>query len=462
MAQHTYNNGQPYRKARGRNHSQDRIEDSIQTHSIIRGRPSVAAFLQIVERELRIRCYRPQTIKIYIGCIKNLLNWFGREPHKVNRETVKCFLETLVDGNVDSSSLAVYISAIRTGFDKFCCRDVTLGLSTPRQRKRVPVVPSRNEVIRLLQAAPSMRDKLAIGLLYATGIRVSELCRLRWSDLDFDRKQIRVNQGKGRVDRMVLLPQSYFHLLKETSKRSDVGEFVFPSQQAGRYLSPRTVGRLVKRARIIAGIAKPITPHSLRHGFATHLLESGVDVRFVQKMLGHVRLETTTIYTRVAKLRETARISPLDQLNLSSRSTGSLEKKPKEGVGSIRISVTEEKPEELRGAIEIVGFDVVLSGIKVCEKVPGWVQIELPPLEQWAEPLNRLPVHIRRRVEEQEFFELVRNRFCQKFLSRRLESKIKTEKEIEHTQPLPNDSLSGSCVRSSKSSYTNNRDLMVG
>ena len=166
-----------------------------------------------------------------------------------------------------------------------------------------------------MEAATIEKHWLLIGLLYASGLRVSEVVRLIWSDFEFDRGFIRVRQGKGKKDRLVLLPEVFRPRLRMMLTNHLPSEFLFPSlDRAGRHLSPRTVERIVAECRQRAEIAKPLTPHSLRHGFATHLLEGGTDIRFIQKMLGHERLETTAIYTKVARVRVKGIRSPLDAL----------------------------------------------------------------------------------------------------------------------------------------------------
>lgn len=182
---------------------------------------------------------------------------------------------------------------------------------SPRRAKRLPVVLSEPEVLRLLEAAPSLRDKLLLGLMYATGLRSSEVARLRWRDFDFDRRTLHVWQGKGRTDRQVMLPESFRPLLWRLSRTFSPEDFVFPGDRPGRHVSPRTVARVMKRAVQMAGIGKVATPHSLRHSFAAHLIQGGTDIRFIQQLLGHVRLETTKIYTKVAVIREKQVQSPL-------------------------------------------------------------------------------------------------------------------------------------------------------
>ena len=300
---HTYNNGQPYSIARGRSADRAKLEVSLSRgHSIVRGTPDRDEFLGAIKRELKIRCYRQNSISNYVSILGNFLTWFGGPPHRVTQENVRQYLELLVDGGAGASHLTVTLSAIRTAFDKFCCRDVTLGLATPRKKKRQPVVLSTGEVARIINAAPSGSCKLAIGIMYAAGLRNSELCRLKVQDIDFDRNTIRISQGKGASDRYVMLPRTFSARLAAICSGLQSEDWVFPSleQRTGRHMSPRTLQRWVRIATELARITKRVTPHSFRHAFATHLLESGTDIRFIQKLLGHQRLETTTIYTLVA------------------------------------------------------------------------------------------------------------------------------------------------------------------
>jgi hypothetical protein len=196
-----------------------------------------------------------------------------------------------------------------------CGRDLTLGLQTPRRPGKLPIVLSTDEVQRVLQAATSIRDKLLIGVMYATGVRVGEVVRLRFRDFDFDRRSVRVVDGKGAKDRAVMLPETFAPLLRRLAEHASPDAFVFPSHvDPKRHLAPRTAERAMERAVQLARVGKRATCHSLRHSFATHLLENGTDVRFIQKLLGHVRLETTTLYTKVAVLRPERARSPLDAL----------------------------------------------------------------------------------------------------------------------------------------------------
>jgi site-specific recombinase XerD len=320
--------------------------------SAVQGRPDADEFVRLIVREMRIRFYQPKTVKSYRNEIVSLLRWFGAPPHRLTREDVREYLLYLVDAGLSSSTVSNHLAAIRTAFDKLCLRQVTFGMVVPRKPKRLPVIPSSEEVIALLQAAPSLRDKLLLGLMYATGMRVSEVVRVRWRDVDFDRRLINVWQGKGRTDRQVTLPVCFESLLTSLSKGFGAEDFLFPSENGtrrNRHLSPRTAQRVMERAVRIAGIKKKATPHSLRHSFATHSFENGCDIRRIQKLMGHVKLETTTIYVKVAKPTDhLAAPSPLDKLYHTApcnKGPHNAPKRKRADVGQLRIHFLQQPTE---------------------------------------------------------------------------------------------------------------------
>ena len=333
------------------------VDALARPHAVVdlpRVQPTTAELIAAVARELKIRFYQPKTRKAYEGVLRAFLAWWGAAPHTVTREGVRGWLELLVDGGAQASWVSVHVSCLRTVFDKLCQQEVPLGLVTPRRAHKLPVVLSADEVARLLSAAVSQRDKLVLGLMDATGMRVSEVSRLRAGDIEFDRQVIRVVEGKGRKDRLVMLPHSFHALLRTAVAHLPAAGFLFPSpDEEGRHVSPRTIELAMALTCRLAGIAKPATPHTLRHAFATHLLESGTDIRFIQKLLGHAKLETTTIYARVAVL----------------------------SLGGIRASVPRR----------------------------GFLTRELPPQEAWERELSWLSQEQRARFEDAAFYEALRD-----------------------------------------------------
>lgn len=416
MPIHTYNDGQPYKFARGRNATKEPIEIRSSTcHPIIRGRPTTEAFIRVVERELKIRAYRRNTVRKYVSNLSKFLGWFGQRPNLVTTESVKQFMELLVDGGTEASTLACYLASIRTAFDKFCGRDITLGMVTPRKSKKLPVVPSREEVVRLINAANCMRDKLLIGLMYAAGFRVSEISKLQWKNIDFDRKQIWIRDGKGAVDRIVFLPNTFAEQLKRMSLDCSGNEFVFPGARSGKHLSPRTIERVVSRARLNANIKKVLTPHCLRHAFATHLLENGTDIRFVQKLLGHARIETTTIYTRLARPNKNQVSSPLDKISIAGNPGKSQAMKEE---SRIKVESRRLSDGKLSATIHIVEGHrrYEIPDVFVHATSNGWVEIQMPNLTDWMAKCQ-YPFELRQEISAQPFYELIRRQLIGHFLS---------------------------------------------
>ena len=379
---------------------------------------------------MRLRYYQPTTIKTYIHAAGSFLRWFGNPPNMAQRADVRDYLLYLVDSGAASGTVAIHLSAIRLLFDKFCNRNLTDGLAIPRRPKRLPQVLSKSEIVRLLRSATSLRDKLIIGMLYATGMRLSELAKLQWTDVDFQRNCITIRKGKGRTDRIVVLPDSYREILKEHSRLAEGQGFVFPGQLHGRYISPRTIQRIVKRTLKIASIAKPVTPHSLRHSFATHSFENGHDIRRIQKLLGHVRLETTTIYVKVADLPDRDFFqSPIDDLAAQSTSPRTakepvvprMQSNPqKTPVGNMRIHLQQQPSQgKLRTAkvtIEILraASPVYLTGTVAREERAGFVSLSIPLQEQWAPEIARLSDEQRIRLTDPEFFALLQTHVTRK------------------------------------------------
>lgn len=426
---HTYNNGQPYQIARGRTADRSQLEHAINKgHSILRGRPTLHEFIASVKRELKIRKYAQASISNYMSALNGFLAWFGGPPNKVTIEHVRNYLEVLADGGASSSHLSVTLSAIRTAFDKFCCRDVTLGLATPRRKKIQPIVLSTAEITRILNASPTRMSKLAIGIMYAAGLRNRELCRLRVQDLDFDRGTIRVAQGKGSADRLVMLPTTFSARLAEMCAELKADDWIFPSAEhrRNRHISSRTLQRWVHVAVDMAGIKRHITPHSFRHAFATHLLENGTDIRFIQKLLGHQRLETTTIYTRVAKINTTSVVSPLDKISAPTLHSKTKEndapKKAPKPVGSLSIVLkNHESAPKASVTLIVLAADrseqAVLGDIRVGFDKRNWIQLEIPAIESWTTQLANLPRAQQARIRSPEFFENIRHQISNRFLA---------------------------------------------
>lgn len=275
--------------------------------------PSASALLLRFDEDLRLRGYSPRTRKAYLGHARRLLDEVtpGLDLADALRAHV---LRKLQGGKVSRAYHSQLISALRL----FCSwilghRVEDLPLERPRRTTRLPVVLSREELRRLLAAIRNPKHVAILALAYASGLRVGEVVRLRPEDLDRERGLLLVRGGKGRKDRSTLLSGTALSLVDAYLEGVSPGHWLFPGARSGRPLTARSVQRVTAEARARAGITKPVTPHVLRHSFATHLLESGTDVRLIQELLGHANVRTTEIYTHVSQ-RHIRRIrSPLDE-----------------------------------------------------------------------------------------------------------------------------------------------------
>lgn len=426
---HTYNNGQPYRIAKGQNAPAKKIIWRRSGHSIMTGRPTTAEFLTKVKRELKIRGYTRTTIKSYKSVLRSFLAWLGMPPNRATIEHVRDYLETIADGGASTSWLSTNLSAIRTAFDKFCCRDITLGLVTPRRPKQQPTVMSRREIQSMIRAATSIHDKLLVIILYATGMRVSEVAKLRWQDFDFDRNLIQVRRGKGNSDRIVSLPNTFRDSFIRLAELANFGGHVFPAKHdsVDKHISVRSIQRLVKILACRTAIHKNVTPHSFRHAFATHLLENGTDIRFIQKLLGHQNIDTTVIYTKVAKLNTTKIANPLDSLMSTdnAQSTTSVQKP----VGSLSIQIADlvSTDSETTATAQLSirsgpadssnnSLQTQLPSLSIAMQQNSWIEIKFPSIISWEASLEQLTPVQRQRIKSPEFFEMLRQQVSTRFL----------------------------------------------
>lgn len=268
---------------------------------------------------LMLRGYSPRTRKLYLGHVRRFLDWAGMGvaelPGDPTALAERYLVELVRDGDVSRSYHSQAVSALRFLFETVLGKPrLAMALPRPKRESKLPVVLSQGEVARLLRTPRNLKHRALLMLLYSSGLRVSELVRLRPEDVDVDRGLVRVRRGKGRKDRYTLLAQRAVDALRLYRDAYPGGRWLFPGGREGRHLTVRSVQKIVARAAEHAGIAKHVTPHTLRHSFATHLLEGGTNLRIIQELLGHASSRTTERYTHVAKSTlETIR-SPLDNL----------------------------------------------------------------------------------------------------------------------------------------------------
>lgn len=262
--------------------------------------------------ELRLRGYAPPTRKAYLGHVRRFLVEMGDAPDLA--EALRRYaLRRIEGGRMSSSYHNQFTSALRLFCSTVLDQDVEdLPLQRHRRERPLPSVLSPDELRRFLAAVRNPKHRAILGLAYSAGLRVSEVVRLRPDDLNRDRGLLQIRAGKGRKDRSTLLSPAALALVDAYLEGASPGKWLFPGPRPSRHLSARSVQKVTADARVRAGITKPVTPHILRHSFATHLLEKGTDVRLIQELLGHASVRTTEIYTHVSR-RHLARIqSPFD------------------------------------------------------------------------------------------------------------------------------------------------------
>jgi integrase/recombinase XerD len=270
-------------------------------------------FLEKLNVELTISKNSKYTLRNYINANSELLEFCRKNPSEVTEDDVKSFMAKRLSES-SSSSIIVFLSALRFAYSNILKKDITLGIKRPKREKRIPAVLTKEEVKRLFNALPNKKSKLMISLIYACGFRVSELLNLKLGDLNFEEMICQVRQAKGKKDRIVNIPH---FLLKDLKKQTIVQQrlkqdclFTGPN---GR-LSERNIQKIVRATAKKAGIEKEVHPHTLRHSFATHLLENGTDIRKIQELLGHADLSTTQIYTHISTEELKKIHSPIDEL----------------------------------------------------------------------------------------------------------------------------------------------------
>jgi len=269
---------------------------------------------EAMQREMELKGYSIITIKNYLGHMRRYTIYLGRSPVFAGEVEVKRYLSHLIsDQKCSRSHVNQTFSALKVFYEKVVKKpDVVGQIPRIKQAKKLPVVLSTGEVSRLLTALPNLKHRTILTVIYSAGLRLSEVCHLKVSDIDSDRMQIRVRQGKGMKDRYTLLAKGTVHLLRLYWQAYRPADWLFPGQDVTRPLSDRSVQKIFKKALSKAEITKEATVHTLRHCFATHLLETGVDVYYIQKLMGHASVNTTSIYLHVTG-RDLSRItSPLD------------------------------------------------------------------------------------------------------------------------------------------------------
>ncbi len=269
--------------------------------------------------DMMVRGHGEKTKLDYIRAIKRFAAFLGRSPDTATAEELRAWQLHMSETNVSVSTFNQAITVLRFFFTVTCGRDdLVRNMRLRRAPQRLPVTLSPEEVARLIEAAPGpgLKYKAALSIAYGAGLRASEIVNLKIGDIDSERMLIRVDQGKGRKDRNVMLSPSLLELLRDYWREARPQGWLFPGQQSVAPISTRQLNRVVHAAAAAAEIRKRVSMHTLRHSFATHLLEENTDIRVIQVLLGHAKLDTTARYAHVATRTIRAVMSPLDAVRL--------------------------------------------------------------------------------------------------------------------------------------------------
>ena len=272
--------------------------------------------------DMTIRKFAPRTQEGYIRAVKNFSAFLGASPDKASSEDVRRYRLHLASSGVGVPTINHSLTALRFLFMVTLRQpDVVVHVPFVREPRRLPVVLSPEEVARLLEAAPGLKYRAALSVAYGAGLRASEVVSLKITDIDSARMVIRVEQGKGRKDRYVMLSEHLLALLRAWWKEARPQGWLFPGQNRVNPLTTRQFNRACHAAALMAELDKPVSLHTLRHSFATHLLEQKTDIRVIQVLLGHKKLDTTALYTRVALKALGEVTSPLEHLIMKATPT---------------------------------------------------------------------------------------------------------------------------------------------
>src|SRR5271170_1837621 len=266
--------------------------------------------------DMTVRNFVEETRNNYIRHVRTFTAFLGRAPDTAAPEDLRLFQLHQTRIGVRAPGINGSVAALRFFFTVTLDRpEMARHLTFVREPRKMPAVLSPEEVARLLEAAPGVKYKAALSVAYGAGLRVSEVATLKVSDIDSERMMLRVEQGKGRKDRHAMLSPVLLELLRDWYRIARPQGWLFPGQNPVAPMSTRQLTRACHAAAHMAEITKRVSPHTLRHSFATHLLEQNIDIRVIQVLLGHAKVDTTALYTRVATNTIREVMSPLDRLS---------------------------------------------------------------------------------------------------------------------------------------------------
>lgn len=276
-------------------------------------------FFETVRSEMCLRNYSPKTIKTYLSCLRNFVSYIKpKHPREANYAEIKNYLLYLLQTkHFTASSVNQVFNALRFLYVELYKKPFIIeSLPRPHKEKKLPDVLNENEILRIFKAVTNLKHQTMLMIAYASGLRVSELVRLKIEDIDGSRGLIHIRNAKGKKDRFTVFPESMREQLVAYWKKYKLGAtgWLFPGDTKDKHLATRSIQAVFARAIKSSGITKKVSMHTLRHSFATHLLEHGTDLRYIQALLGHQSVRTTEVYTHVSTKSLGQVRSPLDFL----------------------------------------------------------------------------------------------------------------------------------------------------
>lgn len=278
------------------------------------GNPGFEKLLTELKQQLIIEGYSSRTIKMYLIYSREILYSINKPVESVDKRDMVAYLASKKEKGCENNTLALIHAAAEYMFKKYLKINILEEIKIPKKGKSLPKILSKDEIRELFKATKFGRNRLMLQFMYGSGCRVSEVVKLKVSDINFKEKTAVIRSGKGNKDRLIILSKDWLKDLKKYLEKKKIKTEQVFSKKNGKQISTDTVQRIVRKSATIAGIQKHVTPHCLRHSYATHLLEAGTNIRYIQSLLGHSNLNTTQIYTSVANDQLKKVESPLDKL----------------------------------------------------------------------------------------------------------------------------------------------------